>query len=100
MPLHGRYVAQPAETDENGVRSVPPAAPDLLPKQALLYGAAATLSIVSAVLFARRQRRANPRATTDSGSHDRVIQGYKTFKFPVTGPGPSRPGWRKGGVGS
>lgn len=105
MPLHGRYVNQPAETDENGVRMVPPAATDLLPKQAILYGAAAALSITSALLFARRQRQSKgsaPRKKTSKklGSEDRVIQGHKTFKFPVTGPGPSRPGWRKGGVGS
>ena len=34
FPEHGRYVAEPAEMDENGVQYVPPPPPDPLPKMA------------------------------------------------------------------
>ena len=33
-PVHGRYVGSPAQTDLNGIVSVPPPAPDLFPVQA------------------------------------------------------------------
>ena len=39
-PLHGRYVAEPAIADENGIVSVPPPAPDLLPKAAVVLALA------------------------------------------------------------
>lgn len=35
-PAHGRYVGSPARTDENGIVSVPPPAPDPFPLQAAL----------------------------------------------------------------
>lgn len=40
-PLHGRYVAEPATADETGIVSVPPPAPDPLPKKAAAFGLAA-----------------------------------------------------------
>ena len=33
-PAHGRYVGRPAQTDSNGIVSLPPPAPDLFPVQA------------------------------------------------------------------
>lgn len=43
-PAHGRYVGSPAQTDRNGVVSVPPPAPDPLPMQVIaLAGAAAVV---------------------------------------------------------
>ena len=33
-PTHGRYVGHPAQTDQNGIVSLPPPAPDLFPVQA------------------------------------------------------------------
>lgn len=55
-PPHGRYVDEAARVDENGVVSVPPPAPDLLPWKAAGIGA---LAIVSASLMksARREKR-------------------------------------------
>jgi glyoxylase-like metal-dependent hydrolase (beta-lactamase superfamily II) len=50
-PSHGRYVRQPAITDENGVVSVPPPASD--PVGIALAGAA----VAGLVLFNRRRRR-------------------------------------------
>lgn len=44
-PAHGRYVPEPARTDESGVVSVPPPAPDSFPKIALALGAA-TLGVL------------------------------------------------------
>lgn len=40
-PAHGRYIPEPACTNESGVVSVPPPAPDSFPKIALALGAAA-----------------------------------------------------------
>lgn len=38
MPTHGRYVPEPGQTDERGVRYIPPAPPDPLPKIAAAAG--------------------------------------------------------------
>ena len=46
MPEHGRYVPEPAQTDERGIRYVPPAAPDLFPKLAAAVGITAVLGLV------------------------------------------------------
>ena len=43
IPLKGRYVAEPAVTDENGVVELPPPAPDPLPKLAAGVAVAAVL---------------------------------------------------------
>jgi len=43
MPEHGRYVPEPAQTDERGIRYVPPAAPDNLPKLAAAVGITAVI---------------------------------------------------------
>lgn len=61
VPGHGRYVAQPARTDASGVEFLPPAPPDLLPRQAALLGlgllAAGTAWVFTGGRRARRQRR-------------------------------------------
>ncbi len=56
VPPHGRYVGHPAVADARGVVSVPPPAPDPLPKVLLAMGAAAALG---AILYsaARADRR-------------------------------------------
>ena len=51
-PKKGRYVRQPARTDERGVLFVPPPVPDRLPRQLLLAGIAAT------ALYSFSRRRA------------------------------------------
>lgn len=51
-PRNGRYVRQPARSDENGVVFVPPPAPDSLPRQLILTGIAAL-----AVLAVAQRRR-------------------------------------------
>lgn len=43
MPKHGRYVPEPAIADLNGVVSVPPAVPDVMPR--VLMGAAAAVVV-------------------------------------------------------
>jgi hypothetical protein len=50
VPVHGRYVDEPARTDENGIVSLPPPAPDSLPRVAagIAIGAAAGLAIAAA----------------------------------------------------
>lgn len=51
-PPHGRYVAQAARTDENGVVSLPPPAPDPLPRKAAI----ATAAVLALGAIARRKR--------------------------------------------
>ena len=48
MPDKGRYVPEPARTDEHGVVYVPPATPDLLPNLAMGVGIVAVLGTVLA----------------------------------------------------
>ena len=50
-PAHGRYVGSPARTDETGIVSVPPPAPDLFPVQAV----AAVLAVSAALTWAKRR---------------------------------------------
>jgi glyoxylase-like metal-dependent hydrolase (beta-lactamase superfamily II) len=56
MPDKGRYVAEPALTDETGVVSLPPKPPDSLPAVALALGAAAAAGTMFAVAAHRRKR--------------------------------------------
>ena len=49
MPEHGRYVPEPAQTDELGVRYVPPAVPDPLPKLAVAL--AITVAVAGILAF-------------------------------------------------
>lgn len=46
MPEHGRYVPEPAQTDERGIRYVPPAKPDPLPKVLAAAGIAVAVAAV------------------------------------------------------
>ncbi len=52
-PAHGRYIPQPARTDERGVVALPPPVPDPVPK--VLAGAA--LAVAAGLLFARLGKR-------------------------------------------
>ncbi len=52
-PPHGRYVAEPAQTDERGVDSLPPAPADPFP---YLVGAAALGLLLALRLFSRKRR--------------------------------------------
>lgn len=52
-PEHGRYVSQPAQTDQRGVVSVPPPAPDPLPARLAVAG----LALTGVALLRRRQTR-------------------------------------------
>lgn len=55
MPAHGRYVAEPAVTDADGVQYLPPAAKDTLPAKAALVGAGVALAAVAgAALLSRK----------------------------------------------
>ena len=56
VPMDGRYVREPAVSDEQGLLSVPPPVPDDFPK--LMLGAAA---IAAGVLVYRRRQRAGAR---------------------------------------
>jgi glyoxylase-like metal-dependent hydrolase (beta-lactamase superfamily II) len=56
MPKHGRYVREPGQADERGVRYIPPAPPDPLPKVAAGVGLAAVLG-AAVTMKVRRDRR-------------------------------------------
>jgi glyoxylase-like metal-dependent hydrolase (beta-lactamase superfamily II) len=62
VPSHGRYVAEPAQTNENGVAYVPPAPPDRLPGIAGTIGVA-TLAGIMVAKAARRRRHLTPTAS-------------------------------------
>jgi len=51
-PAHGRYVGSPAQTDQHGIVSVPPPAPDPFP----LRAAAVTLAAGAAIIWAKRRK--------------------------------------------
>lgn len=53
IPAHGRYVQEAAQTDENGIVSLPPPAPDPLPKIAAGIGA----TMLAATLLKRTGRK-------------------------------------------
>ncbi|MBV9471062.1 MAG: MBL fold metallo-hydrolase [Abitibacteriaceae bacterium] len=57
MPSHGRYAHEAAHTDENGIVSLPPPAPDPLPKIAAAVGVAA---LGSALVLKGRQKELTP----------------------------------------
>lgn len=57
MPDHGRYVPEPAQTDEQGIRYVPPTAPDPLPK---LLAAAGIAAVMFGVLLWKVQADKQP----------------------------------------
>jgi glyoxylase-like metal-dependent hydrolase (beta-lactamase superfamily II) len=52
-PAKGRYVRTPARTDENGILSIPPAPPDMLPQ----YAAGIALAAAAGMLLAAALRR-------------------------------------------
>lgn len=54
VPAHGRYVSEPAKTDEDGILSLPPPAPDPLPAR---LGALAALAAVAWGVALWRKRR-------------------------------------------
>jgi len=56
MPKHGRYVAQPAHLDANGVVSVPQAAQDSLPGK-LAIAAAGVAALVGVALLVKKQKK-------------------------------------------
>jgi glyoxylase-like metal-dependent hydrolase (beta-lactamase superfamily II) len=55
-PDHGRYVSTPAVTDENGIVSLPPPAPDPLPLRLAAGVGLTALAGIAAVLLRRRKR--------------------------------------------
>ena len=57
MPSRGRYLKEGAQTNENGVVSLPPAQSDRLPKVAAAVGAAAVAGTIFGVAARRRKRR-------------------------------------------
>ena len=68
VPAHGRYVAEPARTDANGVEHLPPAPKDQLPMQAAMIGASIVLAGAAWLLTGGRRRgrkqRKMPQADT------------------------------------
>ena len=56
-PLHGRYVAEPAVFDPNGIVSVPPPVPDPLPKTLIGVGVAAALAVGVYVAMSRQKEQ-------------------------------------------
>ena len=56
IPSHGRYVKEGAQTNENGVVSLPPAPFDPVPKIAAALSAAAVAGTIVAVAARRRKR--------------------------------------------
>ena len=55
-PLHGRYVPEPAITDENGIEYLPPPVPDPLPRNAAVAGILAG-AVGTGLLIGARGRR-------------------------------------------
>jgi glyoxylase-like metal-dependent hydrolase (beta-lactamase superfamily II) len=60
VPSHGRYVAEPAQTNENGVVYLPPAPPDRLPGIAGSVGVATLAAIMVAKAARKRVTSALP----------------------------------------
>ncbi len=65
MPEHGRYVPEAAQTDERGIRYVPPAAPDPLPK--LLAAAGLTAALVGIFMLKLKTDRRMSEPDSDLG---------------------------------
>ncbi|PJJ59847.1 MBL fold metallo-hydrolase [Hymenobacter chitinivorans] len=112
MPTRGRYVQEPARTDETGVQFVPPAAVDTLPAKLAVIGAGVGLAITAAALLAgksknkkgkkagRRKKNSSYGYASSFENADSYSTGYgEREDGTIVGPGPSRPEWRKGGVG-
>ena len=59
VPPHGRYVSEPARTDENGIVFLPAPPPDPLPGLFALGGVGLAL-IVGMIAFGRRQKKTRP----------------------------------------
>ena len=57
MPSHGRYVNEPARTDDSGIVSLPPPAPDAFPIIATGLGLAAVTAAMLAIAARRRKQR-------------------------------------------
>jgi glyoxylase-like metal-dependent hydrolase (beta-lactamase superfamily II) len=77
VPQHGRYVHQPAITDEQGVISVPPAPDNAVPKVLAATGLVA-LAGVALVMYAKRgndQRKNKRNLRNRPYSHNRPLQG-------------------------
>ena len=74
VPAHGRYVHQPAITDEQGVLSVPPAPDNTVPKVLAATGVVA-LAGALVVAYARRQSAAKKAQRPRPFSHNRPLQG-------------------------
>jgi glyoxylase-like metal-dependent hydrolase (beta-lactamase superfamily II) len=107
MPTHGRYVLDPARTDAVGVQYVPPAAVDTLPAKLALIGAGLGLAVTAVALFSgkkKKGKKASRRRQKAGYGYESAYNDYETgygvrADGTVVGPGPSRPEWRKGGVG-
>lgn len=63
VPAKGRYIHQAAETDENGVISVPPAVSDSFPK---IMAGVGLITLAGLAALAVKQRRKNRAATIDA----------------------------------
>ncbi|RTQ48892.1 MBL fold metallo-hydrolase [Hymenobacter gummosus] len=59
MPAHGRYVAEPARIDADGVQYLPPAPKDTLPAKAALVGAGLALAAAGVALLVRKSGSSN-----------------------------------------
>ena len=55
MPEHGRYVLNPATTNEEGIVSVPPPVPNPLPRILATVGLVTLIGISVTALFSRRK---------------------------------------------
>ncbi|MCC3158465.1 MBL fold metallo-hydrolase [Hymenobacter sp. 15J16-1T3B] len=63
MPTHGRYVAEPAVIDAEGVQYLPPAPKDTLPAKAALIGAGVALAAVAGVALLGRGKSEGTKST-------------------------------------
>ena len=61
VPMHGRYVGHPAQTDETGVRSVPPPVAPRIP----FWLIGAGLALAGGILWAKRQNKPDDYDTYD-----------------------------------
>lgn len=71
MPKHGRYVKQPAVTDERGVVEVPPSVADVLPRVLAGVGLAAVAATTTYLLLSRRSRSSSGNGSTRSSGTSR-----------------------------
>jgi len=79
VPRRGRYVHEPAVTDERGVISVPPPVGTTIPKVLAIAGTVAVAGLAWAALSKRNNKRQQHRHYNQTGerpfSHNRVVQG-------------------------